>query len=152
MKKIFALLGTAVMSLAIVAGLAACSPAGSLAMEKRYYAVETDTALEDSDYYLFHKDGTGIRYTRGQYWDGSMNYPSEYTIYFDYSIIDKDKETILCVFDHVEAGDNNEAPASGFSDSDWSVVLIISENMIMTNAGSKYFNEDFLTAHPEFGA
>ena len=152
MKKIIACLGATILSATLAIAFAGCSsaPVSALATEKKYYAdITADVDIDDRVYYLFHADGTGELYYYCYYNGSSYQTLNEYTVYFDYTFIDKDMETIVCVFDRVEAGERNK---DELPESDWARILMVSEDVIMNTSGSVYYNEDFLTEHPNFGA
>ena len=143
MKKIIACLGATILSATLAIAFAGCSsaPVSALATEKKYYAdITADVDIDDRAYYLFHADGTGEFYYYCYYNGSSYQTLNEYTVYF---------ETIVCVFDRVEAGERNK---DELPESDWARILMVSEDVIMNTSGSVYYNEDFLTEHPNFGA
>lgn len=173
MKKIIACLGATILSATLAIAFAGCSsvpdltppaqngngesvseetesaPVSALATEKKYYDEITEDA-GDRPYFLFHADGTGEYYYYE--YDSFDNEAMEYTVYFDYAFIDKALETIVCVFDRFEEGERNSDEVTFYTNTTWDRVFAVSEAVIMETDGSLYYNEDFLSDHPNFGA
>lgn len=149
MKKKWLSLLAVPAALCALVPFAACNDNGAqLEFDTKYFSedhLDRDNECQRS-YYLFRKDGTGEYH----YYYTYLGQTSHYTITFDYSYIDKDKDTVICTYKSVsyEAEDNNKS-ASTY----WSRMLLVSENLVMpTTSTTYYFSETYLKDHPEFAA
>ena len=138
----------------------------ALQTEKKYIyegCVNQDTS-QSLRYYVFHKDGTAEYYRKSTEkhttWDAATNdyvsvvYNYDYTIYYKYFFVDKDKSTIFYTYDHYE---NNSTDGKGnkleLSQSNaGNGMLMVSKNVVIATGSSYsyYINEDYIKQIPNF--
>lgn len=156
MKKKLPTLLVLPAALCALMSFAACDDGSALAHDTKYYIAVSSYGNDDCKrtYYLFNNDGTGVYHEYGSYSSSfnSTGYTWHYTVTFDYSYVDKDKETIICTYKSVEyADDDNQKGVS----SSWSSILTVSADFVTTVIADRtivFYNETYLNDHPELGA
>lgn len=134
MKKLLAVITTAVLLIGALLAVASCGKNGEygLVYEKKYvYANHVNQGIEEGSkaeghkykYYLFHKDGT-LKYheesteTKQTGWDDTNDEPItakyyvKYDVYYKYTFVDDDRSAVFITFDRFEDNTTDEKGTS----------------------------------------
>lgn len=146
MKKIAVFLMLVVVTLCCAFAFTACGNDGKLAMDKRYI-YEDDAKADSAEQrsYIFHSKGTG-EFTY-HYDSGSMH--EHYVIHFKYTYADSDKSAVVCFYDSITRLDGDDG---SYTLTNWSRLVTISKNVLVTGASTYWINEDYLKTIPNFHA
>lgn len=156
MKKIFAIVLSAVLAVLLVGALAGCgensvllgSDAGIVLNKKFIHQDYLQDPQEEQIYYIFTSADKGEYHS----YKKTLTSVSAYTIYFRYRIVE---ETLFCFYDSVEY-----EPVHTGSDvsTDWSMNIDVfcDDFLVYISSGAYgdniyyYFNEDYLDKIPNF--
>ncbi|MCH5147375.1 MAG: hypothetical protein J1F61_05175 [Clostridiales bacterium] len=142
MKKIAVFLMLVVVTLCCAFAFTACGSDGKLAMDKRYIfssEVKKDAAEQSS--FVFHSNGTGEYTLHDDYSH------AHYVIHFKYTYADSDKSAVVCFYDSITTLDGDDG---SYTSTNWSRLVTISKNVLVTGASTFWINEDYLKTIPNY--
>lgn len=166
-KRLIAIALTVVLCVGLFAVLVSCGKEEStgLVFGKKYIyeeAINSNKAARRFDSFIFYDDGTGIFHCKNINYDyDKVAYSYNYKIKFRYVFVDDDKSGVVCFYDELLTNDSsiyyysyddekNEILEDSiekieFSEYDWSVLLSVSENVLVltTTYIGIFVNEDY---------
>ena len=142
MKKLWAALCALVTLLGCLLAFTACGD-GGLKMNSRYINKSYVGDNNECVSFEFHRDGTGEFLYKTDYYG-----KNHYIVHFKWTYLDDEKSGVVCFFDEFEALEGNQYQWN--DQNDWSFVLTVSKNVLMTTGGVLYINENYLDEIPNF--
>lgn len=178
MKKLSAVIITAVLLIGALLAVASCGKNGEygLVYEKKYVYEDCvnqrteEGSKAEEQYYLFHNDGT-LKYhvesteTKQTGWDEATDtvitakYYVKYDVYYKYTFVDDDRSAVFITFDRFEDNTTDEkgTPVSckeviSYFYCPQERLITVSKNVLCyVNSGySFYINEDYVKQIPNY--
>lgn len=140
----------ALMSVFCMAGCQDTGSGNKLTYGKKYvYYDDIHTEEAEQNYYIFYKNGTA----KYHYYDIYQDYTFNRTIVYSYNIklkykIVEEENTVFCFYDGIEYDEIDTAKTNR---SEYTAMLMYTEDFLVTSAGDEYMTEAFASEIPNFG-